>query len=433
VDASWEQRVMEDIAARHDELVALASELIAFDTTAGGIGSPSREEAALQTHLAERLRGAGAEVDLWEPEPQVVAGSRQVPAGFSFDGRPQLSARFPGSVGGGSLLLNGHVDVVASGPHDTWSSHPFRPEVRDGRLFGRGACDMKGGVAAMVFAAETLQRLEVPLRGDLVVCTVTDEEATGAGAIAAVARGVRADMGIIPEPTSFDVWVACRGDVIPTITVPGRLGHAGIEHPDPQAGGAVNAIEKAAYLLGALRDLQDEWQERPDHRHPYLSPGHVIPTVITGGDWVVNVPDSCRITLHVSYLPAHADEEGWGTRVERELTECVARAAAADPWLAEHPPTIEWSVDIPAAEVDPDHAVVGLALAAGEAVGRPGRRAGLDSWHDGATFTRFGATPTVAFGPRQIDRAHAVDECVPVEDLVACSQALAVAALRQCG
>ena len=262
---------------------------------------------------------------------------------------------------------------------------------------------------------------------------MTDEEATGAGAIAAVARGVQADVGIIPEPTSFDVWVACRGDVIPTITVPGRLGHAGIEHPDPDSGGAVNAIEKAAYLLGTLQELHDEWQVRRDHNHEYLSPGHVIPTVIAGGDWVVNVPDSCRITLHVSYLPGHADEDGWGTRVESELAEHVSRAAAADPWLAEHPPTIEWSVDIPAAEVDPNHPVVELALGAGEAVGRPGRRAGLDSWHDGATFTRFGGTPTVAFGPRQIDRAHAVDECVPVEDLVACSQAVAVAAIRQCG
>jgi acetylornithine deacetylase len=433
VDVSWEQQVTGDIAARADELVALAAELIAFDTTAGPLGAPSRDEAALQARLAERLSSAGAEVDLWEPGPEVVAGSRQVPDGFRFDGRPQLAARFPGSGGGASMLLNGHVDVVSSGPPGAWTSHPFRPEVRDGLLFGRGACDMKGGVAAMVFAAEALRRLEVPLRGDLTVCTVSDEEATGAGAIAAVARGVRADVGIVAEPTSFDVWVACRGDVIPTITVPGRLGHAGIEHSDVDGGGAVNAIEKAAYLLAALRELHEEWQTRPDHRHVYLSPGHVVPTVISGGDWAVNVPDSCRMTLHVAYLPAHADDDGWGTRVESEVAECVRRAAAADPWLAEHPPAIEWSVDIPAAEVDPSHPVVELALAAGEAVGRRGRRAGLDSWHDGATFTRFGGTPTVAFGPREIKRAHAVDECVPIDDLVACSQALAVAAIRQCG
>jgi acetylornithine deacetylase len=432
MDPDHERRVMAEIAAGEEELVQLAADLIGFDTTAGGPVGQIRQEPELQAYLAERLAAAGAEVDLWVPADEVVAGSRQVPHGFGFDGRPQLAARFPGSGGGASLLLNGHVDVVATGPPDAWTSPPFAPEVRDGQLYGRGACDMKGGVAAMVFAAETLARLNVPLRGDLTVCTVTDEEATGAGAIAAVARGVGADAGIIPEPTSFNVWVAVRGDVIPTITVPGRLGHAGIEH-DPDAGGAVNAIEKAAYLLGALSALHDDWQGRPDHRHPHLSPGHVIPTVIAGGDWVVNVPDSCRITLHVAYLPAHADDDGWGTHVEEEIERCVQAAAAADPWLSANPPTVEWSVDIPAAQVDPDHPVVELALACGDAVGRPGRRAGLDSWHDGATFTRFGGTPTVAFGPRRIELAHAVDECVPVEDLVACSQALALAAVRQCG
>lgn len=427
-----ERRVVEHIAGRRDELVALASELIAFDTTAGGVGDPSREEAALQFHLAARLRAAGADAELWEPGPDVVAGSRQVPAGHSFAGRPQLVARFPGTGGGRSLLLNGHVDVVAAEPLERWTSHPNRPEVRDGRLYGRGACDMKGGVAALVLAAQALAELRVPRRGDLVVCTVTDEEATGAGGIAAVAHGVRADAGIVAEPTSFDAWVACRGDVIPTIVVPGRGGHAGVGQRHWREGGAVNAIHKARYLMEALARLEDEWRERPDHEHPHLSPGHVRPTMIAGGEWVVNVPASCRLTCHVAYLPAHSDADGWGTLVEREVADCVAAAARADPWLAEHPPTIEWSVDIPASEVAPDEPVVALALAAGADVGYAGAIAGLDSWHDGATFTRFGRTPSVAFGPRDIATAHTVDESVAVDDLVACSQALALAAMRFC-
>ena len=428
-----ERRVADEIERRADELVALAARLIGFDTTAAPSGEAAREEPALQAHLAERLDAAGAEVDLWLPGPDAVAGSRQVPPGFDFGGRPQLAARFAGSGGGRSLLLNGHVDVVPTGPREAWTSDPFAAEVRDGLLHGRGACDMKGGVAAMVFAAEVLRDLGVELRGDLTVCTVTDEEATGAGGIAAVARGVRADAGIVPEPTSFDVWVAVRGDVIPTVTVPGRLGHAGVEQPDHAAGGAVNAIEKATDLIAGMRRLQDEWRTRPDHRHPHLSPGHVLPTVIRGGGWPVNFPDSCTVTFHVAYLPAHADADGWGTRVEREFAGWVERIAAADPWLAEHPPIVEWSIDIPPAEVAPDEPVVRLALEAGRDVGRPGAVAGLDSWHDGATFTRFGGTPTVAFGPRSIDDAHTVDEHVRVDDLVACSQALALAAMRFCG
>jgi acetylornithine deacetylase len=416
--------IADAVAARRDDIVALASELIAFDTTAG---DDPRQLAPLQEHLAERLVRAGAEVDLWTPDDAVVAGSRQVPPGFSFRGRPQLAARFAGRGDGPSLLFNGHVDVVSAEPRAEWTGDPFAAVERDGRLVGRGACDMKGGVAAMVVAAETVAPL---LAGPLTVCTVTDEEATGAGAIAAVARGVRADAGLIPEPTSFDAWVAVRGDVIPTVTVQGRTGHAGVEHgPD----GAVNAIDKARLVMDELAAMHAEWRARDDHRHPLLSPGHVIPVKVAGGDWVVNVPASCALTYHVTYLPGHADADGWGTRVEAEFADRVARAAAGDEWLARHPPRIEWSVDIPPAELAADAPVVRLALDAARDAGVAGRATGFDSWFDGATFTRFGGTPTVALGPPAIEQAHTVDESVAIDDLVTCAQAYAVAALRHCG
>ena len=420
-----EQAVLDAVERRREDLAGLAAQLIAFDTTAGAGG----DEAALQTLLADRLAAAGAAVDVWVPEPSVVAGSRQVPDGFDFAGRPQLAARFPAAGGGRSLLFNGHVDVVPAGDRDAWATPPFVPDVRDGCLHGRGACDMKGGVAAMVVAAEVLA-VHAQLLGELIVCTVTDEEETGAGGIAAVARGVRADAGLIPEPTSFDAWVACRGDVICEIEVEGRLGHAGIEHPP---GDAVNAIDKARLVMNALRRLHDDHRNHPDHRHLHLSPGHVIPTRIQAGDWPVNVPDRCTMTYHVAYLPGQADADGWGTAVESEVEAAIENATSADPWLAEHPPKVRWLLDIPAAEVEPGEPIVEVALDAGVDVGRPGRRAGLDSWHDGATFTRFGATPTIALGPRSIDRAHTVDEFVPLDDLLDCAKLYALAAMRFCG
>lgn len=420
-----ERATLAAIEERRDDLLALAAELIACDTTAGAGG----DEERLQGLLADRLAAAGAVVDLWVPDDGVVVGSRQVPEGFSFAGRPQLAARFAGGGAGRSLLFNGHVDVVPAGDPAAWATLPFQAAVHDGALHGRGACDMKGGVAAMVLAAEVLAE-RGGLDGELVVCTVTDEEETGAGGIAAVARGVRAGAGMIPEPTSFDAWVACRGDVICEIEVHGRLGHAGIEHPP---GDAVNAIEKARVVIDALRRLHDEHREHPDHRHLHLSPGHVIPTRIRGGDWAVNVPDVCTLTYHVSYLPGHADADGWGTHVESEVEAAIENAASSDPWLAEHPPRVRWLLDVPAAEIDAGEPIVGLALDAGADAGRPGRRAGLDSWHDGATFTRFGATPTIAIGPRSIDRAHTVDEHVPIDDLVDCAKLYALAALRFCG
>jgi acetylornithine deacetylase len=430
-----ERRVVDEIAERQAELVALLGELIAFDTTARNApDDPARDEAALQDLLAARLRTAGADVDVWEPAPEDVAGSRLTPReGIGFEGRPQLAARFGGTGGGPSLLLNGHVDVVSSEPRERWTSDANRAHVRDGRLYGRGASDMKGGVAAMVFAAETLARAEIPLAGDLVVCTVTDEESTGVGALAAVAHGVRADAGIVTEPSRFDVWVACRGSLIPTITVEGRPGHAGLPQPDWREGGAVNAIEKADVVRDAMCRLEEKWRRRPENHHPHLSPPDVVACLIAGGDWPVTVPASCSLTYHVAYLPAHADAEGWGGDVEREIAEHVARAARSDPWLAEHPPTIAWAPEVPSSEVSADEPVVGDLLAAAADVGRPGRVAGLDNWHDGATFTRFGGTPCVCFGPGDVRLAHTIDESVAVADLVAGAQALALVAMRFCG
>ncbi len=428
-----EQRILDTIAAGRDELVELTSDLVRFDTTARSNGDPARDEAALQQHLGARLRAAGAAVDIWEPDPADVAGSRQMPPGLGFEGRPQLAARFAGSGGGRSLLFNGHIDVVPSEPRERWKSDPNRPEVRDGNLYGRGACDMKGGVACMVFAAEILARLGVRLKGDLIVNTVTDEESSGAGALAAVRHGVRADAGIVTEPTAFEVWVGCRGSLSPTITVEGRPGHAEMAQPHWRAGGAVNAIEKMAIVLDAVRGLRDDWRGRPDKQHPYLSPGDIVPAIIRGGEWIVTYPSSCTLQCELMYLPANADPDGWGTEVEAEVQEWILRHATADPWLAAHPPQIEWGLDIPPYEVDPAHPIVSTMVSASESVGEPAPLSGLDSWFDAATFTRFGGTPSIGWGPRSIAWGHTIDEYVPVEDLVRCAQGLALAAVRFCG
>ena len=326
-----ELKVVGAVERRRDELVALASDLIHFDTTARAPEDPPRQEAALQNYLADRLRGVGATVDLWEPEPDVLAGIRHIPPGLTFEGRPQLLARFAGSGGGPSLLFNGHIDVVPSYPRDRWATDPNKAEERNGLLYGRGSCDMKGGIAAMLLAAEALAQEGIQLVGDLLVNTVTDEESSGAGGIAAVAHGVRADAGIIPEPTGFDVWIVCRGAMTATITVPGRPGHAEIAQPHWRAGGAVNAIEKSSLVLDALGRLRDDWRGRSDRQHPCLSAGGLVPTLISGGEWLVTYPASCRLDVAVTYVPNQADAEGWGTLVEQEVSEWIQAAARSDP------------------------------------------------------------------------------------------------------
>src|SRR5262249_1914128 len=137
--AERERRIVEDIAGRRDDLVALAATLIGFDTSVHPLDTPPRDEAALQRYLAERLRAGGCIVELWDPAPEDVAGSPMPPPGLHFAGRPQLVARFGGGGGGRSLLFNGHIDVVTAEPRERWSAEPFRAVERDGKLYGRGA------------------------------------------------------------------------------------------------------------------------------------------------------------------------------------------------------------------------------------------------------------------------------------------------------
>ena len=167
----------------------------------------ARDEEKLQGLLAARLAKIGAQPDLWEPAP-TGAGSRFLPAGLDFVGRPQLAAVLPGAGGGRSMLLNGHIDAVDVAPREQWLSDPFKVKERDGSLYGRGVSDMKGGIVA--------------------------------------------------ESTEFDAWVSCRGTVTPTITVEGRAGHAEIPQPDWREGGAVNAIEKLVPLLNGIQALREE-------------------------------------------------------------------------------------------------------------------------------------------------------------------------------
>ncbi len=426
-----EEKAVAEVHAGAAELVALVGELIACDTTARDPGEPARDEERLQRILAARLRGAGAATELWEPEP-LGSGHPYVAAELDFRGRPQLVGRVAGSGSGRSLLLNGHVDAVDVAPRGQWASDPFRAQVRDGRLYGRGSCDMKGGLAALVFAVEALHRAGVHLRGDAIVCSNTDEESSGVGGWAAVQHGVRADAGICAEPTDFDVFAACRGTTTGVLTVRGRAGHAEMPQPPWQEGGAVNAIEKALPLIESMSCLRDVWRSRPDQQHALLSPGGIVPTIIRGGTWSVTYPESCEVICDVEYLPARVDAAGTGSLVHDEVMAWVA-AAGVDPWLAEHPPSWQWIDDCPPAEVALDHEIIGMALGAAADRGRRGMIAGLDSWHDAATFTLLGRTPTVSFGPGRLAQAHAVDEYVPVDDLTDYAAAVALLLMRWCG
>jgi acetylornithine deacetylase len=298
---------------------------------------------------------------------------------------------------------------------------------------------MKGGIAAMVLAAEVLAALEIPLAGDLLVATNTDEESSGAGGTALVDRGLRADAGIVTEATGFDTWIACRGSEYGVIRVPGRPGHAEVQQPGWRDGGAVNAIEKATVVIDAIRSLRDEWRMRPGFDHPQLSRPSLLPTMVSAGEWPVTYPSSCELTIAVMYLPVQADTQGFGAEIRREVEEWIVRETARDDWLAAHPPVLEWWPNgVMPLEIAPSEPVVVAMQQASADIGRPGSLGGLDSWYDGATLTHLAGIPSIGYGPPGFDSdglslAHMIDEYVPVDGLVECAQALAVAAMRFCG
>jgi acetylornithine deacetylase len=433
VTAALERRVAAEVERRAADLVDLLATLVGFDTRVPGPDLAPRQEAALQAHLAARLEAAGLAVEVWEPDLADVLPTRYpIPPGHHFRGRPQLVARRAGTGGGRSLLFNGHIDVVSAEPVERWTSDPFRADVRDGRLYGRGACDMKGGVAAMVLATEVLCALDVPLRGDLLVNTVTDEESTAAGSLASVAHGVAADGAVVPEPTALTAWLGTRGSLMPEITVPGRAGHAGFPHEDGTAGGPVNAIEKAQVVLAALQTLRAEWADRLDSRHAWLRPGTIVPVGFDAGQWIVSYPAAATLRCHVQYLPAQAGADGSGGPVVAEIEARVRDAAGADPWLADHPPAFAWHGDVPAAWVEPADPIAATTLDVMADLGLERTIAERTTWTDAATLTHAG-TPAICFGPGAIAQAHTVDEYVPLDELTRAAQVLAVTAIRFCG
>lgn len=425
------------IDAHADDLVALTQQLVRFETVSVDLspGSEHREneEGALQAVMADRLAALGADVDQWEPEASALRDHPMMPPWHHWKGRPMTVGTFKGAGGGRSLIVNGHIDVVDAGDRERWSVDPFAAELRDGRIYGRGAVDMKGGVAAAFYGLAALRELGVRLAGDVVFEVVTDEETCAMGTVAAIERGYRADAGLVPEPTNLGLWIATRGLLHGVLAVPGRSAHAEVNQPHWREGGGVNAIERALPLLAALGRVKADWDGRPSKRHPLLGVPRVQPTVIAGGSFIANVPESLAVQVNATYLPGDADADGYGSVPRGEIVEAVAAAAAQDDWLAEHPATWSWSTDYPPSEIPPGEPIIATAVAAAVAVGAQPAVEGIDTTYDGALLTRFARTPSPAFGPGDLGRAHAPDEWVGVDELVQGAKAYARAIAAWCG
>ena len=416
------------------DVVPVLQRLLSFDTQIRDHDDPPRDDQAHQEFVAGYLSELGFEVELFEPPVEEFRHHPMYRPEQSFAGRPVLWARLPGSGEGRSLLFNGHYDTVVADPIADWTRSPWAGEVEDGRVYGRGACDMKGGIAAALTAAGALVACGARLAGDLLFNLVPFEEVNGMGTTATMLRGHRADAAICCEPSELATMVACRGVLLAELSVTGRSAHAEIVQPHHSLGGGVNAIDKLIHVLAQLRVVNDDWRTRPGKQHPLLSTPYMLTTVVRGGAFASNWPAEARATLNLCYLPGEADREGYGGRVKADVERCVADAARMDPWLRENPPELTWLCDFPPQELSPDHPLVTVAGAATRRQGLGEQRLiGFDTWADQVMLLKEGGIPAVCLGPGSVMQAHAVDEFVPVSELELCSRLYVDLALDWCG
>lgn len=427
------ERVLKGVEALKDELVDAVSAVIQlpsvnprypgqrYEEVVGGEGEVAR-------FLGGLYEQAGCELEVFGAE----------------SGRNNCVGVLRGRSGGRSLIFNGHVDVVPPGNGDEWTSgDPWDGRVDGGRIWGRGACDMKGGLVAQAIAAKAVHAAEVTLRGDLILEAVVGEEMMEheLGTSACIARGYRADAAVVAEPsappTPLAVAPVTAGVMSFTVRVEGKATHPSMRGASIHAGGygeevGVNAIDKAMVVYDALRSLERDWGL--EKRHPFFPPGHfaIMPGVFVGaprtGQVPFFIPDQARLDYVVIYHPDDPPES-----VREEIEDRIAGRSQLDGWLRKHRPVVEWLHHWPRSALDPAHPIVkALADSHERASGEPATVAGFAAVHD-ATFLNAAGIPALSYGPGDLRVAHAADEHVQIDELVAAAKTYAALAVLWCG
>ena len=369
----------------------LLSDLVAIDSVNPSLVPGGAGEGEIAAHVARWARGAGLEAEVLEGTP----------------GRPSVLVRAPGSGGGGTLLLCGHLDTVTTAGIDD----ALRPRIDGDRLYGRGAYDMKAGVAAALVACR--QARARGLAGDVVVAAVADEEHASLGVQEALGA-LRADAAIVTEPTELEVVVAHRGFVWSEIEVTGRAAHGSRPHL------GIDAIVKAGPVLTAIGALDAELGART---HPLLGRGSVHASLISGGEELSSYPARCVVGLERRTLPGDTRQS-----VEAELERLLAGCGAADPALVAQARTllVREPFEVPHGAAIVRH----VRDAAAHVLGAPPQLTGASYWAD-AAFIAAAGIPTVMFGPSG-EGAHADEEWVSLSSTDAVAEVLVAVAEQVC-
>lgn len=424
MDKGKRQELLALIDERRDRAVEFLRNMVAIPSVTG-------DEGPIQNFMRVQLEKMGLDIDMWDMDADEI---QKHPAAAviteSYEGRPNILATYKGSGGGRSLLLNGHTDVIPAGPLESWTNDPWSATIRDNRIYGRGACDMKSGVASGVLALECIQDVGIKLKGDVLINIVVDEEVSGHGTLDTVLRGYMADAGISGETSTLAVQPACIGRIWFQILIRGKK--AGIQ----QRYLGVNAIDLGYKIKQAIDDLEKHRLETVSHPlYPKII--DALPCMvgsIEAGSFPSAFPDACVLKGSIATVPGE-DHDG----VKQSFLDHIAKVAAEDPWMKHNPPEVTFGkefggLDAEAADIPIDHPIVTtLVECFTEVTGKDPEISG----RQGAADTRFlinnGDTPTVIFGPGPTAVMHANDEYVDIDDYMTAIKVYALSICEWCG
>jgi acetylornithine deacetylase len=402
-----------------DWAASLTEELVRIKSITG-------DEGAVQDLVATRLADAGCEVERIEVDPAVARADRDWPgAEMPRDRLPIVLGRL-GRKGARRIVLVGHVDVVPEGDPATWTHDPWAGERVGDRVYGRGAVDMKGGVAAILAVAKALTSTGIAdgLDGEILIASVPSEEDGGQGMLAAIRAGVTGDMAVITEPTGLDVVIAHAGAITFKLTVPGVAAHASVRRE------GISALDKLQVLVRALE--ADETARNEAERDPLMT-AHGLPyaTIIgkvSGGVWASSVIDKLEVEGRYGVKLGQTWRDA-----ERDLLRAIDDANESDPFLRQHPATVELTGGrFSSSRVPADHPLpVGLSKVVEAFTGTMPELAGEPYGADMRLLVHEGNTPTVIFGPGDKRVAHSADEWVSVTEVAECARVLAAWLVRE--
>jgi acetylornithine deacetylase len=386
----------------------------------------SAAESELQHLLARRMDRLGLEVDLWKVDLEELSADPRFPGTEApRDEAWGLVAHTPRDADGPTMVLQGHVDVVPPGERSRWDSDPFEPRIAGDMVYGRGACDMKAGVAANIAALAAVRASGVALRGRVALHFVGGEEDGGLGAFATLRRGHLGDACIITEPTGGTVVTANGGALTFTLTVPGQATHASTRYA------GASAVDGYLHLHRALADLERERNADPDPlMREYPIPHTLSVGTVRAGDWASTVPE--RLVAE-GRLGVRLDEDPGEARAQFEAG--IAAACAAHPWLRDHPATVGWTGgQFASGRLPAGHPLLRTVQDAHRDVtAGPAPRERGAPWGSDLRLYAAAGVPTLHYGPGEVTLAHSPNERVSLAELERVARTLVVAILRLVG